>query len=174
MATNMEVAARGLKIAQKERYNDFKVDIKTINTGSYLYVVRGLYTIENGVSIEVTKYRVNNQLVGRLVIDRYSNYGIEYDRTVIGTLPESVVKVIKQFINIYNKVDYDIEDDRYFEICFIDEWGMYSELIKAKKKPTKESLLKKYKGFMEKYGFREIKEINEISKEQYYRWKVRR
>ena len=86
MATNMEVAARELKIAQKERYNDFKVDIKTINTGSYLYVVRGLYTIENGVSIEVTKYRVNNQLVGRLVIDRYSNYGIEYDRTVIGTL----------------------------------------------------------------------------------------
>ena len=173
MATNMEVAARGLKIAQKERYDDFKVDIKTINTGSHLYVVRGLYTIEKGVLIEVTKYRVNNQLVGRLVIDRYSNYGIEYDRTVIGTLPESVVKVIKQFINIYNKVDYDIEDDRYFEICFIDEWGMYSELIKAKKKPTKESLLKKYKRLMEKYGFREIKEINEISKEQYYRWKAR-
>ena len=173
MATNMEVAARGLKIAQKERYDDFKVDIKTINTGSHLYVVRGLYTIEKGVLIEVTKYRVNNQLVGRLVIDRYSNYGIEYDRIVIGTLPESVVKVIKQFINIYNKVDYDIEDDRYFEICFIDEWGMYSELIKAKKKPTKESLLKKYKRLMEKYGFREIKEINEISKEQYYRWKAR-
>ena len=43
MATNMEVAARGLKIAQKERYDDFKVDIKTINTGSHLYVVRGLY-----------------------------------------------------------------------------------------------------------------------------------
>ena len=173
MATNMEVAARGLKVAQKERYDDFKVDIKTINTGSYLYVVRGLYTIEKGVSIEVTKYRVNNQLVGRLVIDRYSNYEIEYDRTVIGTLPESVVKLIRQFINIYNNVDYNIEDYRYFEICFIDEMGMYSELIKAKKKPTKESLLKKYKGLMEKYGFREIKEINEISKEQYYRWKAR-
>lgn len=155
MATNMEVAARGLKVAQKERYDDFKVDIKTINTGSYLYVVRGLYTIENGVSIEVTKYRVNNQLVGRLVIDRlvidrYSNYVIEYDRTVIGTIPESVVKVIKQFINIYNKVeDYCIPDERYFEICFLDEMGIFSELVKAKEKPTKASSLKKYKGFME-------------------------
>lgn len=173
MVINMELAANELKLAQREGYNDFKVSIKTINTGSYLYAITGVYNIKKRVLIEVTKYRANKQLIGILIIDRYSNYGIEYDRTVIGTLPESVVKAIKQFINIYNKADgYTITEDRYFEIVFVDEMGAFSKFIKSKEKPTKDSLLKKYNSFMKKHDFKDIRQINEIGEEQYYHWKA--
>lgn len=43
MISNMESSIRALKLAQKEGYNDFKVKIKTINTGSYVYTIYGEY-----------------------------------------------------------------------------------------------------------------------------------
>lgn len=173
MATNMEKAASSLRLAQKEGYNNFKADIKSINTGSHIYAICGLYSIERGITISVTKYKPNNRLVGTLLIDRFSNYGIEYDNTIIGSLPDSVVKEIRQFINIYNNTqDIYNTTDRYFELVFVDGIGSFSKLIKAKSKPTKEDLLRKYKSFMIKYEFYDISMINEISKAQYDKWKA--
>ena len=173
MATNMEVVASSLKLAQKEGYDNFKADIKSINTGSHIYVICGIYSIGRGVVISVTKYKPYNQLVDRLIIDRFSNYGLEYDNSIIGSLPDSVVKAIRQFVNIYNKTsDFCNEQDKYFEIIFTNGIGSYSELLTAKSKPSINSLLKKYKQFMDKNSFTEII-INEISKAQYDAWKSR-
>ena len=104
MATNIEVAARSLKLAQREGYNEFKTMIKSINTGRYIYTVYGIYTVERGIIISVTKYRPNNQLIGHVIIDRFSNQGLEYDNSLIGSLPDSVSKAIREFAIVYNRI----------------------------------------------------------------------
>ena len=102
MATKMELAAQSLKLAQKEGYKDFRTTIKSINTGSHVYTIYGIYSVGRDIMLSVTKYKTNNQLVGRLIIDKIHDYDLEYNKAVIGTLPDSVVKTIKQFIIIYN------------------------------------------------------------------------
>lgn len=103
MATNMEVAARSLKLAQKEGYDDFRAEIKSINTGRYIYYIIGVNVVGKGIVILVEKRRTNGLAIGNVVIEKFSPYGLEYNNKIMGSLPDSVVKAIKQFASIYNK-----------------------------------------------------------------------
>lgn len=102
--TNIERNVKTIVLAIKGEYED-SVLIKKINTGSYIYYVNAVYCPIYGLRFDVNKTTKNNQKIGdTLSITKFSIYGIEYDNTVIGSIPDSVSKAIKLFLNIFNRV----------------------------------------------------------------------
>lgn len=102
--TNIESSVKTIVLAIKGEYED-SVLIKKINTGSYIYYVNAVYCPIYGLRFDVNKTTKNNQKIGdTLSITKFSIYGIEYDNTVIGSIPDSVSKAIKLFLNILNRV----------------------------------------------------------------------
>lgn len=102
--TTIESSVKTIVFAIKGEYED-SVLIKKINTGSYIYYVNAVYCPIYGLRFDVNKTTKNNQKIGdTLSITKFSIYGIEYDNTVIGSIPDSVSKAIKLFLNIFNRV----------------------------------------------------------------------
>lgn len=102
--TNIERNVKTIVLAIKGEYED-SVLIKKINTGSYIYYVNAVYCPIYGLRFDVNKTTKNNQKIGdTLSITKFSIYGIEYNNTVIGSIPDSVSKAIKLFLNIFNRV----------------------------------------------------------------------
>lgn len=103
--TNMVSNARTIALAIKEEY-ETSVQIKKINTGSYIYYINAVYCPIYGLRFEVNKTTKTNQKLGdTLNITRFSIHGIEYDNTVIGTIPDSVLKAIRSFLNILYRLN---------------------------------------------------------------------
>ena len=103
-STSIEYGARIIAIAIKDEY-DASVQIKKINTGSYIYTINAIYGAIYGLRFEVDKTKRNGQKVGNtLNITRYSIYGIEYDNTIIGSIPDSLSKTIVQFLRVLNEI----------------------------------------------------------------------
>lgn len=102
--TTIESSVKTIVFAIKGEYED-SVLIKKINTGSYIYYVNAVYCPIYGLRFDVNKTTKNNQKIGdTLSITKFSIYGIEYDNTVIGSIPDFVSKAIKLFLNIFNRV----------------------------------------------------------------------
>ena len=72
------------------------VQVKRINTGSYIYNIIG-YFVNGEIGYKIHKTRVNGQYIGKVGIDRISIHGMEYNKSVIGSLPDSVVIEIMRF-----------------------------------------------------------------------------
>lgn len=102
--TNMESNARTIVLAIRNEY-EMSVQIKKINTGRYIYYVDAVYSPVYGLRFDVNKTTINNQKIGNtLSITKFSIYGIEYDNSIIGSIPDSVSKAIKSFLSIFNKL----------------------------------------------------------------------
>ena len=72
------------------------VCLRRVNTGSNVYTIRISYNPLVGLTYEVEKHKSNKMYVGIVTIDRVSEYGCEYNNTIIGSLPDSVVKLIRK------------------------------------------------------------------------------
>lgn len=77
----------------------------TVDTGRYKYVMKAYYEYKIGMYMSVTKISDStSKEIGTVMITKYSQYGFEYDGTVIGTIPKSVSKRVKQFILDVNNI----------------------------------------------------------------------
>lgn len=110
--SNIQKSVNLIKSAIKEGKDHFSTILKVINTGSNKYQVWAVYDNIDGVCFRIEKHKSNGQGVGILYINRYSYYGCEYDNTVIGSLPDSVIKEILSFVKAFNfptkKAEYKI------------------------------------------------------------------
>lgn len=103
--TNLESSARTIALAIKEEY-ETSVQVKKINTGSYIYYINAVYCPIYGLRFEVNKTTKNGQKLGdTLNITRFSIHGIEYDNTIIGSIPDSATKAIRLFLNILYRLN---------------------------------------------------------------------
>lgn len=103
--TNMESNAKTIALAIKEEY-ETSVQIKKINTGSYIYYISAVYCPIYGLRFEINKTTISGQKIGNtLIITRFSNYGMEYDNTIIGSIPDSASKAIRLFLNIFYRLN---------------------------------------------------------------------
>ena len=100
--TNFESNVETVKKALKENYN-CPVQIKKYNTGSYIYVVQAICNGGSLKTFRVTKYKVNSQCIGYVDIDRISYYGVEYDNSKIGGIPDSLIGFIRKFYLAVNR-----------------------------------------------------------------------
>lgn len=102
--TNMESSARTIALAFKDE-QESSAQVKRINTGSYIYTIMAIYCPIYGLRFEVNKRDKHGKIMGdNLIITRFSQYGMDYDNTVIGSLPDSVVKAIRMFLIILNRI----------------------------------------------------------------------
>lgn len=95
--TNFESNVRTMLIFMKENMNHGTVTLKTINTGSYKYIILAIYSSEKGLNYAVRKEKTYGKLVEIIEIDRVSIHGLEYRHNSKGSLPDSVVKEITSF-----------------------------------------------------------------------------
>ena len=101
--TNMESSVRTIALAIREE-QESSAQVKRINTGSYIYTIMAIYCPIYGLIFEVNKRDKHGKIMGdNLIITRFSTYGIDYDNTVIGSLPDSVVKAIRMFLVMLNR-----------------------------------------------------------------------
>lgn len=111
-ASNIQKSVNLIKRAIKEGKDHFSTVLRVVNTGSNKYQVCAAYDNIDGIFFRIEKCKSNGQFVGILYINRYSYYGCEYDNTVIGQLPDSVVKEILSFVKAFNfptkKAEYKI------------------------------------------------------------------
>lgn len=102
--TNMQSSVRTIALAIREE-QESSAQVKRINTGSYIYTIMAIYCPIYGLRFEVNKRDKHGKIMGdNLIITRFSTHGMDYDNTVIGSLPDSVVKAIRMFlVMLYRK-----------------------------------------------------------------------
>lgn len=92
--TNFENNLRTIRLAVQQGYN-MEVQIKKLNTGSYLYFVSAVSTPGMKVYYIVSKYSKAGKNLGKVLVDA-TNYGISCNNTAF-SIPDSISKVILEF-----------------------------------------------------------------------------
>lgn len=93
-ATNFENNLRTIRLAVQQGYN-MEVQIKKLNTGSYVYFVSAVNTPGMKVYYIVSKYSKTGKNLGKVLVDA-TNYGISYNNTAF-SIPDSISKAILEF-----------------------------------------------------------------------------
>lgn len=75
--------------------------LRVKDTGSNKYTVCIENLPNNTLQYSVIKHNKAGKLIGRLVIDRVNIYGLEYNNSIIGSLPLSIIRYIRAHYTIF-------------------------------------------------------------------------
>ena len=92
--TNFENNLRTIRLAVQQGY-DTEVQIKKLNTGSYVYFVSAVNTPGMKIYYTVSKYSKTGKNLGKVTVDA-TNYGMSYNNKAF-SIPDSIDKVILDF-----------------------------------------------------------------------------
>lgn len=102
MNSGEKVAIRTLALFMREGSHTRQTLIIK-NTGSNKYTICVENLPNNTLQYSVIKNNKSGKFIGTLVIDRVSEYGIEYNNSIIGSIPDSIVKYIREHYITFNR-----------------------------------------------------------------------